>query len=563
MTDNSEIKIKATGKGCYKTEAIVNDNIVHSENGNGLDCTYMVNFADQASANNAISRSPVNRQTFRICIVGYGNNNRSDKAEASVTVVKDNNPNYTVTYNYNGGNGPKISDTVKKGKSVILPDAVRPEYLFSGWYTSLDDDNSKVGNVGDSFTVTDNVNLYAHWIYRNNHTLSNAYTVDIDDMVCGNIGSSSQIDFYRIIFDGSGNIEFKLTIPDSARYTMRLLDENANLLDVKKGNTGETRSIIYNVQPNVPYIVRINADSATDVVSNENYTLQFVPSIADSISLNFSNNQIIHTSNIAIGYTTNPQNAYVKHDYKSNNPNVTINSNSLTLHGSKSEATIVTITDLLSEKTNSKLIIFDLYTAPYGVNIPTDRRCNWNQKHSGVTSLYGRKACTLVSGLDVANIYSTNSNGYTPSDMKAFWDKDNGYTWSIPKPGRISSAAYTVDPPKNVETALIKDYIRQSYICYIKNEIYNGRPVIVNLGTDRLNNHSVVAYEYMSTPDISNLEEAPTELNKIKVFDPENGGDNSNIEGRNVTLWEAYRYNFHAKLMEEFVIWGLRPTSPQ
>ena len=96
-----------------------------------------------------------------------------------------------------------------------------------------------------------------------------------------------------------------------------------------------------------------------------------------------------------------------------------------------------------------------------------------------------------------------------------------------------------------------------------QNEIYNGRPVIVNLGTDRLNNHSVVAYEYMSTPDISNLEEAPTELNKIKVFDPENGGDNSNIEGRNVTLWEAYRYNFHAKLMEEFVIWGLRPTSPQ
>ena len=89
VTDNSEIKIKATGKECYKTEAIVNDNIVHSENGNGLDCTYMVNFADQASANNAISRSPVNRQTFRICIVGYGNNNRSDKAEASVTVVKD------------------------------------------------------------------------------------------------------------------------------------------------------------------------------------------------------------------------------------------------------------------------------------------------------------------------------------------------------------------------------------------------------------------------------------------------------------------------------------------
>lgn len=52
-------------------------------------------------------------------------------------------------------------------------------------------------------------------------------------------------------------------------------------------------------------------------------------------------------------------------------------------------------------------------------------------------------------------------------------------------------------------------------------------------------------------------------MHKIKVFDPENGGDESNIEGRNVTLWEAYRYNFDAKLTEEFVIWGLRTTLPQ
>ena len=296
--------------------------------------------------------------------------------------------------------------------------------------------------------------------------------------------------------------------------------------------------------------------------------LEFVPTGAEAISLDFSDNQVISTPVVNLSYTTTPPNAYVKCNYELYGSDATLNQSNNTLHASKNTAVILTVKAQCHnangrELSESKLIVFDLYTAPYAVNIPNDRRCNWNQKHPGVTSLFGPSACTLVAGLDVANIYATNDTGYTPSDMVNYWTTYNRYTWEIPGSGRLSSYLIFDDVPDNVSSSLAAEYVRQCYICYIKNEIYNGRPVIVNLGPNVDNNHSVVAYKCMDMPVISRLGETPTEMNKIQVFDPENGGDVSDIEGRDVTLWEAFRFNFNAKETADFIIWSLRPTIPQ
>lgn len=165
--------------------------------------------------------------------------------------------------------------------------------------------------------------------------------------------------------------------------------------------------------------------------------------------------------------------------------------------------------------------------------MPTDRNCNWNQKNTAVTSRFGSSACTLVSGLDVANFYSTNSNGYSPSDMDStlYWTT-YGFTWQIPGPGLINGPTYKTN------TAL--------YLPVIKESIDNGTPVLINLGTQN-SNHTVMAYGY--TNDAANT-------NDILVYDPENSSDTASQNGRVVDLYEAMDHNYG-----KYTIWSIRTTS--
>ena len=161
---------------------------------------------------------------------------------------------------------------------------------------------------------------------ENNHTLSNAQTVTIDDIVYGKIASSSEIDFYRIVFNGSGKVTFRLNIPANAKYYMRLMDANVNVLAEVGGDVGVQRNIEYSVEANVPYIVRINASNSTNIVPNAYYNLQFIPKVATNISINLSKSITFGEEPASYTYAVTPSDAYVDMNITNTNNNININS---------------------------------------------------------------------------------------------------------------------------------------------------------------------------------------------------------------------------------------------
>ena len=400
----------------------------------------------------------------------------------------------------------------------------------------------------------------------NNHSFNTAQNVTINNVVSGSINALGEVDHYKITFDGNGEVEFILTAPETAEYALTLYKStnSSNALSYGSSDGNGHISLKYNVTAGTTYIVRITINGTNYNTNYALYSLRFNPTVATNIELGITNGTEISYNTLTLSHIKTPSNAYAACTYTASNNNVSINSGSITPRNDG--VAFISVFDSCSGITDNKFVIINRLPSSHAISIPTDRRCNWNQKHSGVTSIFGRKACTLVAGLDVANIYSTNSSGYTPSDMNSstYWDSIDGYKWTIPGPGQIrSSYTFVNDSPSDVDESIKQEYILQGYIRFIKNEIYNGRPVIINLGPNSKNNHSVVAYKYMNTPQIS-TNENPTEMNKIMVYDPENGGNESDIEGRNVTLWEAFRYNFisnSANSWKTFAIWSLRPTS--
>ncbi len=71
--------------------------------------------------------------------------------------------NHVVTYDGNGGESARGSDTVPEGSVVKLPDVTRDGHKLQGWF----DGNRRVGNPGDEFTVNGDVTLKAKWTSEN------------------------------------------------------------------------------------------------------------------------------------------------------------------------------------------------------------------------------------------------------------------------------------------------------------------------------------------------------------------------------------------------------------
>jgi uncharacterized repeat protein (TIGR02543 family) len=69
-------------------------------------------------------------------------------------------PNYTVTFNANGGSVSPATRTVTSGAAVgTLPAPTRSGYTFAGWFTAA----SGGTQISASTKVTANVTYYAHW----------------------------------------------------------------------------------------------------------------------------------------------------------------------------------------------------------------------------------------------------------------------------------------------------------------------------------------------------------------------------------------------------------------
>ncbi len=95
----------------------------------------------------------------------------------------------TVSFNGNGGTASTPQITVNAGDSVTLPNATRNGFTFSGWYTAATG-GTRVGGNGDSYTPSDNIELFAQW---------SAYTVTYN----ANGGSVSPA---SDTVDSSGNV---------------------------------------------------------------------------------------------------------------------------------------------------------------------------------------------------------------------------------------------------------------------------------------------------------------------------------------------------------------------
>ena len=72
---------------------------------------------------------------------------------------------FTVTYNGNGGMSETPTATLTNGSTVplVLPNAVRSNYVFAGWYSAAVGGYS-IGLAGANFLPTNSVTIYAHWI---------------------------------------------------------------------------------------------------------------------------------------------------------------------------------------------------------------------------------------------------------------------------------------------------------------------------------------------------------------------------------------------------------------
>ena len=99
-------------------------------------------------------------------------------------------PKNTVTFDANGGSSTPSAQTVNNGTAITLPSVSRTGYTFNGWYTdSLG--GTRVGGDGDSYTVTANITLYAHWS-------ANKYTLTYDANG-GTVSPTSK----EILYDGA------------------------------------------------------------------------------------------------------------------------------------------------------------------------------------------------------------------------------------------------------------------------------------------------------------------------------------------------------------------------
>jgi uncharacterized repeat protein (TIGR02543 family) len=92
-------------------------------------------------------------------VVTATNSVGSATATAGFTV---NNPQYTVTYNANGGTVSPTSATVNAGSSVTLPSPSRSGFTFNGWYTSSSG-GSFLGFGGTSYTPSSSITIFAQW----------------------------------------------------------------------------------------------------------------------------------------------------------------------------------------------------------------------------------------------------------------------------------------------------------------------------------------------------------------------------------------------------------------
>ena len=408
----------------------------------------------------------------------------------TVKITPPTDKQNSVKYNYNYGekalSGVPYFDITLKGHSVTLPSPTQKGYIFDGWYTAKDG-GERVGNGNDEYTPAKSETLYAHWIDKNNHRLSDAFDVGIDDRIFSSISQSEKLDFYRITFEGSGNVEFRLTMPQNANYSLHLLDENAGVLDRSKEKIDRTRSVTFNVQAGVPYNVRIGAVYPSDIVENENYVLEFVPTELIGMSVELNSHTVKPDSDINCEVVLNPSNAYhsITASYNSEKINVGIIDTSVVIKFGSNGISTITFADTIWGKQTDCTV----------TSIAELTLWDFNKEYVGNDDCIRNSGCAVCCAADIVSFYNKSPiplttlrdeyKLYINGDATCYWDR-------MPlclKLDTDTSNNYTLSDTSDLNLLAI-----------IHSEIDSGHPVLLHYKSihNTKYGHWIVAYGYLN-----------------------------------------------------------------
>ena len=224
------------------------------------------------------------------------------------------------TYTFGEGNATLTANYNKEGNSIVLPNSKREDYAVEGWYDSNELKN-KVGNVGESYTPTQDITLYAKWTNQKVEP------------------TSVELNKTDLLIDISDNKTEKLTakiVPSNSNYNANLTWTSNNPSVVKVSEKGE--------------ITGVSNGKATITVKTENgksstceITVQTSPT---GIALNITEQTLDMSSNktFTLTPTVIPATANVSREIqiRSSNPSVATISTNGTVTGVSNGTAVIT-----------------------------------------------------------------------------------------------------------------------------------------------------------------------------------------------------------------------------
>lgn len=115
-------------------------------------------------------------------------------ATAKITITEPGQPEYTVTFNANGGTVEPASAQTTGGKLATLPVPTRSDYTFDGWFTAAEGGEQVTADTA----FTQNSIIYAHWTYTggsgggesSTDTGTSTYRITVEPSANGTVKSS-------------------------------------------------------------------------------------------------------------------------------------------------------------------------------------------------------------------------------------------------------------------------------------------------------------------------------------------------------------------------------------
>lgn len=150
LTGEERVDVYNTQTGCFRTDCGYSSNI------------YLGNLTEGTHTCTVIMKSGEKSQTVKT---------------STFSVSK---PDYTVSFNANGGSGAPSQITKHFGKNIVIPSSMphRAYYVFAGWNTSPDG-NGKTFKAGENYTDNSSAVLYAVWEHEE-ITLASDSTLSFD-----------------------------------------------------------------------------------------------------------------------------------------------------------------------------------------------------------------------------------------------------------------------------------------------------------------------------------------------------------------------------------------------